>query len=200
MPVWRPLRFILTICAVFGFLSRGAGQTTHISGVVNTYHQVIEIFPSKSCLRVSNPAGLSINKMVMVLQMKGASISTANNSSFGDTTSLNGAGFYEVGTICYIIGDSIFLFHDLLHNYDVNEKVQLVQFAEYYSANVMDTVKAQPWDSAAGTGGVIAIYADQDITLTKPIWADSSGYLGGSYLLSGGGCSNIVPATGYAYT
>ena len=34
--------------------------------------------------------------------------------------------------------------------YDVNEKVQLVQFAEYYSANVMDTVKAQPWDSAAG--------------------------------------------------
>ncbi len=200
MPVWRPLRFILTICAVFGFLSRGAGQTTHISGVVNTYHQVIEIFPSKSCLRVSNPAGLSINKMVMVLQMKGASISTANNSSFGDTTSLNGAGFYEVGTICYIIGDSIFLFHDLLHNYDVNEKVQLVQFAEYYSANVIDTVKAQPWDSAAGTGGVIAIYADQDITLTKPIWADSSGYLGGAYLQSSGVCSNIAPATGYAYT
>lgn len=200
MPVWRPLRFILTICVVFGFLLQGAGQTTNISGVVNTYHQVIEIFPSKSCLRVSNPAGLSINKMVMILQMKGASISTANNSSFGDTTTLNGAGFYEVGTICYIIGDSIFLFHDLLNSYNVNEKVQLVQFAEYYSADVVDTVKAQPWDSAAGTGGVIAIYADQDITLTKPIWADSSGYLGGSYLLSGGGCSNIVPATGYAYT
>jgi Secretion system C-terminal sorting domain len=190
----------MTCWALLLFLQQGAGQTSNISGVVNTYHQVIEIFPSKSCLRVANPAGLTVNKMVMVLQMKGASINTANNSSFGDTTSLNGAGFYEVGTICYIIGDSIFLFHDLLNNYNVNEKVQLVQFAEYYSADVVDTVKAQPWDSAAGTGGVIAIYADQDITLTKPIWADSSGYLGGGYLFSGSGCSNIVPATGYAYT
>ncbi|MBK6826692.1 MAG: T9SS type A sorting domain-containing protein [Chitinophagaceae bacterium] len=200
MHIWRSTKYILTCWALLLFLQQGAGQTSNISGVVNTYHQVIEIFPSKSCLRVSNPAGLTVNKMVMILQMKGASISTANNSSFGDTTSLNGAGFYEVGTICYIIGDSIFLFHDLLNNYDVNEKVQLVQFAEYYSADVVDTVKAQPWDSAAGTGGVIAIYADQDITLTKPIWADSSGYLGGSYLLSSGTCSNIFPATGYAYT
>lgn len=201
MHVWRPLRLILTICAVFGFLLQGSGQTTNISGVVNTYHKVIEIFPSKSCLRVSNPAGLAVNNMVMVLQMKGASINTVSNSSaFGDTTALNGAGFYEVGTICYIIGDSVFLFHDLLNNYDVNEKVQLVQFAEYYSADVVDTVKAQPWDSVAGTGGVIAIYADQDITLTKPIWADSSGYLGGAYLLSGGTCSNAFPATNYAYT
>lgn len=200
MPVWLRIKCLLTIWAVLLFLQQGAGQTSNISGVVNTYHQVIEIFPSKSCLRVSNPAGLTVNKLVMILQMKGASISTANNSSFGDTTSLNGAGFYEVGTICYIIGDSIFLFHDLLNNYDVNEKVQLVQFAEYYSADVVDTVKAQPWDSAAGTGGVIAIYADQDITLTKPIWADSSGYLGGSYLQSSGTCSNALPATGYAYT
>ncbi|MGQ0738910.1 MAG: T9SS type A sorting domain-containing protein [Bacteroidota bacterium] len=176
-------------------------QTTNISGVVNTYHKVIEVIASKACLRVADATGLNVNTLVMVVQMKGATINTtSSSSSFGDTTSLNGSGNYEIGTICYIIGDSIFLFHNLLYSYDVSDKVQLVQFAEYYSANVTDTVKALSWDSTTGLGGVIAIFADQDITLTKPVWADSGGYSGGSYLLSSSTCSNAIPASNYAYT
>ena len=185
---------LLLIC------NQAFAQTSNISGVVNSYYKVEEVIPAKACLIVSDPTGLNINSLVMVLQMKGAAINTANNISFGDTTSLNGAGFYEIGTICYIIGDSVFLFHDLLNTYDVNAQVQLVQFAEYYSANVVDTVKAMPWDSATGMGGVIAIFADQDITLTKPIWADTSGYKGGAYLLSSGTCNIPGPATGFYYT
>lgn len=83
----------------------------------------------------------------MIVQMKGASINTtAASSSFGDTTALNEAGNYEIGTVCYIIGDSVFLFHNLLNTYNTTSgKVQLVQFAEYYAAEVIDTVKATPW-------------------------------------------------------
>lgn len=181
------------------FFCQANSQTSNISGIVNTYHKVIEVLPGKSCLRVADPTGLNINSIVMVLQMKGAVINTTNTASFGDTTSLAGAGNYEVGTICYIIGDSIFLFHELLNSYDVNAKVQLVQFAEYSAALVTDTVKALSWDSNTGLGGVIAIYAQEDLTLNKPIWADSSGYAGGAYLMSGNTCSNFTPATGYIY-
>ncbi|MEP6700395.1 MAG: T9SS type A sorting domain-containing protein [Bacteroidota bacterium] len=173
-------------------------QTTNISGIVNTYHKVIEIIPSKACVRVTNIARVNINSRVVLVQMKGASIITTNTSTFGDTTSLNGAGNYEIGTVCYIIGDSVFLFHNLLNTYNTSTgKVQLVQFAEYTSADIVDTVKAASWDSTAGTGGVIAIYSNQDIILNAPIYADSSGYRGGVYIHHAGDCPFV--GTGYAY-
>lgn len=184
----------------FGVTLLSQGQISNISGIVNTYHKVVEILPSKACLRVADATGLNMNSMVMVVQMKGAAINTSNSSSFGDTTALNGAGNYEAGTICYIIGDSVFLFHQLLNSYDVSAKVQIVQFAEYYSANVIDTVKAASWDSATGKGGVIAIYTEQTLTLNAPVYADSSGYTGGVYNGSSGTCSNAIPASGYIYT
>ncbi len=190
----------LLILFVFSFTFSYA-QPTDISGIVNTYHRVIEILPSKSCIRVADPTGLNLNNLVMLVQMKGATINTtANSSLFGDTTALNGAGNYEIGTICFIIGDSVFLFHDLLNSYDVSAQVQLVQFAEYYSANVIDTVKAMSWDNSTGLGGVIAIFADQDIILNAPVFADSSGYGGGAFYLNNSTCGFFTPAgTDFAY-
>ncbi len=136
----------------------------------------------------------------MLVQMKGATINTTNTVSFGDTTSTNEAGFYDIGTICTIRGDSVFLFHNLINTYNpVSGKVQLVMFAEYLSANVVDTVKAQPWNNTTGTGGVIALYADQDITLNAPVYADSSGFRGGQFIQSNGTCSNVIPASAYYY-
>ena len=185
----------------FFYFFNAFGQTTNISGIVNTYHQVIEIIPAKACVRVTNTGALNVNTKVLIVQMKGASVNTANNSSFGDTTSLNNAGNYETGTICYIIGDSVFLFHTLLNNYTpATGKVQLVQFAEYYSADVTDTIKAAPWNNTTGTGGVIALFCIQDLTLNKPVYADSGGYRGGGFVLSSGSCFNSpLDATGYIY-
>ena len=174
---------------------------TPIMGIVNTYHKVVEIIPSKACVRVTNIAALDVNSIVMIVQMKGASINITNTSSFGDTSSLNQAGNYEIGTVCYIIGDSVFLFHNLLNTYNTSTgKVQLVQFAEYTSADVIDTVKAASWDSTTGTGGVIAIYANQDITLNAPIYAGSSGNKGGAYYNNNGTCNFIqLAGSGFAY-
>ena len=197
LPVVLKKRTAAIVCPLLFFISVSA-QITNISGIVNTYHKVIEIIPAKACVRVTNVAALSQNKKVIIIQMKGASINTTNSSAFGDTTTLNQAGNYEVGTICYIIGDSVFLFHNLLNTYDYSAgKVQLVNFAEYYSASVVDTVKATSWDSAAGTGGVIAISAEENLTLNAPVFADSSGYSGGRYLLSTGGI--CLPAPNYIY-
>lgn len=191
-----PITFIFSV-----FFSLTAFAQTNISGIVNTYHKVVEIIPAKACVRVADIGGLNVNRRVMLVQMKGASINTVNNSSFGDTTSLNEAGNYEIGAVCYIIGDSVFLFHNLLNTYNTSTgKVQLVQFAEYQSANVIDTIKAASWDSASGKGGVIAIFATLDITLNAPIYADSSGNKGGAYYNNSGTCNFIQQAgTGYAY-
>jgi len=181
-------------------LAPASGQTTAISGVVNTCYSVSEIIPAKACIRLSSTAGLAVNDPILLVQMKGASISTSNNSSFGSVSALNEAGNYETGTICSIIGDSVFLFHLLQNTYSpAAGKVQLVRFAQYVSANVTDTVKATPWNNSTGTGGVIAIYAEQDLILNAPVYAGGSGYRGGAFAQSSGTCSDILPASGYVY-
>jgi hypothetical protein len=180
---------------VFFFLSiivfvRCYGQvTTDISGVVNSYHKVIDVVPSKACVLVDDVGTLAHGDMVLLIQMKGASIITTNTSTFGDTTGLNDVGNYEVATVCAVIDDSVFFFHNIINNYNfLSGKVQLVKIAEYFSARVVDTIKAVSWDSLTGKGGVIAIRVDEDLTLQKPIYADSSGYKGGQFILQDGTC------------
>ena len=183
--------------AVFIVLS--AFAQTNISGVVNNYYRVIEVIPAKACVRLNSVVGLAPLQKTLLIQMKGASVVTTNNSSFGDTTLLNSAGNYEIAIICSIHGDSVFMFHNFLNSYTVADKVQLVKFAEYFSAKVVDTVKASSWNNATGTGGVIALSVSQGLTLNAPIYADTSGFRGGAYVLSNGTCSNFAAATLYFY-
>jgi hypothetical protein len=196
-------KLFLKFVSLFFLLSiNGFSQsTTNISGVVNSYYQVIEVMPAIYALKVNNPSGLVENDRVLIVQMKGASINTANGSGFGDTTALNEAGNYETAVICRIRTDTVYFYHTFLNTYTpVAGKVQLVKMAEYYSANVIDTIKATSWDNTAGTGGVIAIFCSQDLTLNAPIYADSSGYDGGAFVASSGSCSNFLPANAYYYT
>jgi len=173
-------------------------QTTNISGNVNSYHKVLGV--SSTAAKLDDVSGLSYGNTVLLIQMKGAGINTVNNSSFGDTTSLNYAGNYEVAIICSVSNDTVYFFNQLLNSYDPNYKVQLVKFGEYYSANVTDTVKAQSWNSTTGKGGVLAIKVEADLTLNAPLFADSAGYKGGSFFLHSGTCSFFFPVgSGYAY-
>ena len=190
--LWRP--FLLTTFIKLWFLillslttSFSFSQTTNISGTVNSYHKVLGV--SSIAAKLDNVSGLSYGNTVLLIQMKGATINTANNPSFGDTTSLNYAGNYEVATICSVSNDSVYFFNQLLNSYDPTFKVQLVKFGEYYSANVTDTVKAQSWNSTTGKGGVLAIKVEADLTLNAPLFADSTGYKGGSFFLHSGTCS-----------
>lgn len=185
--------FFSLISTFFGF-----SQTTNISGIVNTYHSVLAI--STTAAKLDNVSGLVYGNTVLLIQMKGATISTANNSTFGDVSSLNDAGNYELATICSVSNDTVYFFNQVLNNYDVNYKVQLVKFGEYYSANVIDTVKAQSWNSSTGKGGVLAIKVEEDLTLNAPLFADSTGYKGAAFYMHSGTCGFLNPVgSGYAY-
>lgn len=161
---------------------------------------MVGIDVTKSAMKLDNVSGLAYGNTVLIVQMKGATINTtATSSFFGDVTSLNDAGNYEVATICSVSNDSVYFFNTILNNYDVNSKVQLVKFGEYYSANVTGTVKAQSWNNTTGTGGVLAIKVEEDLTLNAPLFADSTGFKGGSfYLHTTTFC--IPAATNWAYS
>jgi hypothetical protein len=172
---------------------------TNISGIVNSYYRVTELIPSKSCVRVDNITGLHYNDMVMIIQMKGAAVNTANASTFGSVSNLNNAANYEIGTVCSIRGDSVFLFKQLFRNYTVSGKVQLVRIPKYASAVVTDSLKPAPWDSAAGKGGVLALSVSDNLVLNAPVWAGSAGYRGGAYVTSNATCYNFLAPNDYYY-
>lgn len=198
----KPFRSVVLFIILLLIFRLSLAQTTPISGIVNSYYQVIDIVPSKACVRVPNPAGLNHNDKVMLIQMKGATINTtANSSSFGDTLTLNNAGNYEIATVCHVVGDSVFMVYVLLNDYTVSGKVQLVKIPQYINADITDTLKPAPWNNTTGTGGVLAISVEEDLILNAPVYADSSGYRGGEYRLSDGTCGNLFPpaATDYAY-
>jgi len=187
--------FIILACLLF----YASGAQTSISGIVNSYYKVVEVIPAKSCLRVDNPAGLALNDLIAIFQMKGAAITTINNSSYGSVSSLQNAGNYELGTVCTVRGDSVFLFKTLAQNYTVTDKVQLVRIPQYVTAVVTDTLKAQAWDSTSGKGGVLAVFVSGDLTLNAPVVASGTGYRGGAFVISSSSCSNIFAADNYAY-
>ena len=112
---------------------------------------------------------------------------------------MNNAGNYEISSICSIRGDSVFLFRQFLQSYTVTDKVQLVRIPQYSSATVTDSLKAQPWDSATGKGGVLAISVWDDLILNAPISANSAGYRGGLLAFSNTTCSNFGAPAGYSY-
>ena len=154
---WLLIFFLFPTCFVFS-------QTTNISGVRNNYYSVLGVDATKNAVKLDNVSGLSYGNTVLLIQMKGATINTTNSSAFGTVTSLNDAGNYEIATICSISNDSAYFFNTILNTYDVNFKVQLVKFGEYYSANVTDTVKAQTWNNSTGKGGVLALKVEEDLT------------------------------------
>ncbi|MEI9909967.1 MAG: T9SS type A sorting domain-containing protein [Bacteroidota bacterium] len=195
----RKISHWLIILPGLVFLSLYSFAQTNISGIVNSYYQVIDVVPAKACVRLNTVAGLAQGDKAMIVQMKGATINTSNSSAFGDTTSLNNAGNYEIGTICYLRGDSVFFVFMFLNQYTVTDKVQLVRIPEYVSATVTDTLKAAPWNNTNGTGGVLAIHVEQDLVLNAPIFADMSGYRGGAYIVSSGTCSNAGAPMGWYY-
>lgn len=131
--------------------------------------------------------------------MKGATVTTTNDVNFGNVTSLNNAGNYELAVICGMRDDSIFLFHNLANTYTPTGKVQVVGMPTYYNAVVTDTLRARTWDNATSTGGVVAINVEETLTLNKPIYADAAGFNGGDYVLSNGTCSNFAAANAYIY-
>jgi hypothetical protein len=171
----------------------------NIGGVVNSYYKVIDVIPAKACVIVSNAAGLAQYDNAMLVQMKGASVSTTNDNTFGTVTSLNDAGNYELGYICKIKGDSVFFMHTLKNTYTVSGKVQLVKVPEYSSATVTTPLIPAPWNNTAGTGGVLAIIVDNTLTLNENIAADTMGFKGGASKVLNGTCGSLVQFTNYSY-
>jgi hypothetical protein len=192
------MRFCVMVCLLF--LSSSASWAQNISGVVNIYRKVLWADSAKGAVKLSNVSGFGayVGRKVMIVQMKGATIDQTNAASYGNISSIKEAGNYEIGTICGFLSDTMVMERKFTNFYDVAGYVQCVIFPQYNAdVTVTDTLKAQAWDSTAGTGGVLAIEVPGTLYLNKPVFADGKGFKGGEYLNYTSGCTFTTGTTDY---
>ena len=165
---------ILTFCPYL----RGDAQS--LSGVINSYYQLTAVHTVTNSVTVDDATGLTPGQRVLIIQAKGASIGVLNAASFGDLSALNGAGNYELNTICNISGNEVTLKEQLLNTYDPAGQVQLVSVPSYHSVTVSGTVNGVGWDPATGKGGVVVLEAADTIYLNADIDVSGLGFQGGA--------------------
>jgi hypothetical protein len=185
-------------------LAKAQLDPNNLSGIINKYYKVVAVDTAKDYVVVIDTTGLFIYQQVMLIQMKGASINTTNNSSYGTVTSRGRAGKYELNTICAIrkgtlpLRDTVFLQKDMLETYQIDSAVQLVGIPDLTAntTTITGLVSALPWDSTSGLGGVVAMYCG-DLTLQADIDASAKGYKGGTGGVCPNSCTNPFIASTY---
>lgn len=159
-------------------------QTTSISGVINIYTSVNSV--SQQSIVVSSAAGFSITNQVLIIQMKGVSIVTTNNSNYGTVTSYNDAGNYEFAVVSSISGNTIVLNAPLNRTYSNTGPIQLVKVPVYNNALVTGVVSCPAWNGS--TGGVLAMVVCGNLTLNSGITASERGFRGSAVITGSQSC------------
>lgn len=177
----RHLPFFLLILLGAAFpdaFARVFRPTDDIGGVINRYVEVVEVIPCLRTARIADPSiALAAGDRVVMIQMKGARISEANDSTFGALLDLGGAGNVEYLVVERISSDSVFFTTPWVHTYNVAGAVQLVRVAVYEDAHVTSPVIPQPWNGR--TGGVVALDVTKTLVLDAEIRASGMGFRAG---------------------
>ncbi|MEM7104504.1 MAG: T9SS type A sorting domain-containing protein [Bacteroidota bacterium] len=147
-------------------------------------------------ITVLNPSGFAIGDRILLIQIQGAVVSTSNNNSFGDISDYNGAGNYEIATICGISGNDFTFDNELLFDYDPNALVQVIKIPQYSNLTITGTITAPAWDGVQG--GILVLEA-VSIDLLGDIDMDQKGFRGGTAQNSTLGCSWLNVQTAYSY-
>ncbi|MEO0468581.1 MAG: T9SS type A sorting domain-containing protein [Bacteroidota bacterium] len=162
----------LLIAAVFFAVQN---QTTHLSGHINDYAEITELGPD--WVRLNDASAFMDDDKVLLIQMKGAVVSTADDSTYGDVQDFGGAGNYEIDQIKEVKGDTLFFAHKLCQTYKINDVMQAVRIPVYQNAIVDGELLGQNWNG--NTGGVLALEVSGTLTLQADLNVSGMGFRGG---------------------
>lgn len=189
-------RFLLFVgCCLFAFLTFAQ---TPISGIINDYTTISAINSCGNGLTVGDSQGFAIGSEVLIVQMKGAQIIETNTATFGNISNLNQAGHYELAKIVAISGNEVQLENTLIHNYQMNGRVQMVSCPQYTNAEVIAPLTPAPWNGQIG--GILALKVTNEMTFSADIDLRNTGFRGGaSTVVNDNNCSWTFNVTDYFY-
>jgi hypothetical protein len=182
----RPTLLLFLLLAVNVFWLE-AQNPIPISGVINNYYPVTEIFnknaPDVDSVRVTDNTGLLVGGYAIIMQMQSA------DSSLDAGGILNSyAGKYEIMRISALINSDLVVFTSTLSGYPDEDnlnrkisfalpgKIQLISLPRYSDAIVSSLLTCKAWDGESG--GVLALMVDDSLILNADIDVSGKGYRG----------------------
>jgi len=173
----RFLPLILILCLFNGGL---AGQTVINGPVINDYAEVVNMWTVESSdvdsVEVADASGFEVDDIVMLYQPKGFLIDTVSRIPTG---AFGNVGEYALLIVSAKIGNLIVFNNSTqFSNNHPHSRSQLIKVAVYDSAIVENEVTAPAWDSATGTGGVVAMYVKGRLQLNDNIDVSGKGFRG----------------------
>ena len=128
-------------------------------------------------------APLATGDLLLLVQPQGATISTADDATYGTVTALSNAGRYQLVEVASVpSATTITLSCKLFSAYTTAGHAQIVRVPRYttLSVNTNVSVKAQAWNGT--TGGVLAVETTGNVTLATGASLDVSalGFRGGA--------------------
>ncbi len=176
----------------FVAVSIGVYCQEEIGGVVNHYAKVNSIGPGFVMVSSAQAAQFASGDYVLLIQMQGVGIQTAQGSYGRFVQTLIGTpGAYEflqVQSVNIGTGEIRFTRNVYINSYDALGNVQLVRVPFYNEPVVTSTLSAQPWDNTSGTGGVLAIMAGKKLIMNADIDVSGQGFAGATGVSGIGEC------------
>ncbi|CAN5563839.1 hypothetical protein BH11BAC1_BH11BAC1_04170 [soil metagenome] len=128
-------------------------------------------------------AGLEAGSLIMIIQMQGATMSTATSTSstWGSVSALNNAGKYEFAEVSGIIaGPKLNLVSALKNSYTSGGKTQIVRVPRYTTLTVNSGASITTDDWNGTTGGIVAVEVNGTTTINGSINVAGKGFRGGA--------------------
>ncbi|MCC7207700.1 MAG: hypothetical protein IT323_10350, partial [Anaerolineae bacterium] len=161
--------------------------------VVNTYTTLAaSASAGNTSIQVGSAAvlGVAPGDLILIVQMQGVSMDTGNTASYGAITNYNNVGNYEFATVYGVSGNTILLSPcggGLQRNYTVGGggagtgpgRAQVIRVPQYDTLTISAgaSVTAPVWNGS--TGGIVAIHAQNTVTLNGAIDVSGRGFRGG---------------------
>lgn len=124
---------------------------------------------------------LAAGDLLLIIQMQGATITTSDNSSYGNVSSYNNCGLHEFAKVSSIGSSGRINLSDALKNsYTSARKVQVVRVPRYTTLTINSgkSITCPDWDGS--TGGIVAVEAAQEVIINGSISVTGKGFRGGA--------------------
>lgn len=184
---------LILLLSIWSLISWGQ---LNVSGVANSYYAISSIDNQTVTLTTSPTAGITMGDTLLLIQMQGASIDNSNSDDYGDVTSYNGAGKYELVVACEITSTTVRLKTRLLNHYQA-AGLQLISLPNDNQINVNGNLTCDPWNG--NKGGVVALYSNGTININADIDVSEKGFRSGVHFYSAASCNVFSDYADYAY-
>jgi hypothetical protein len=162
----------------------GAYTVPAANTVVNVYAPLIaDAAVGAKTISVTDATFLSAvsqGDLLLIVQMAGATIGTADTVTYGAVTDLGSAGRYEFVGVEGKSSNTITLACGLKNGYGSTGKTQVIRVPQYTTLTIgsANSITAPAWNGV--TGGVVAVHANVTVQLDGSVNVAGKGFRGGS--------------------